>query len=151
MISLARWKALPKSNALNSARTSSRICKTSHSLVLLGPFGFGIEIDDARFGLSGHLRSQIGLLSRSVTGIATLERLAVGLLEARHVFRIHLGLDLSQESVIHRIENPFQIQIPGLGLAHGNNSNGPAEMRSGFIEVKLCQRPVLLLPREPKI
>src|SRR5436190_17016625 len=110
MISLARWKALPKSNAPNSARISSRICNGGDFpglMILLGPFGLGIEIDDARFGLGGHLRPQIGLLSGSVTGIATLERLPVGLLETVQLSGIDLGLDLSQQSVINRVQNPF--------------------------------------------
>jgi hypothetical protein len=62
-----------------------------------------------------------------------------------------LTLDLAQERVVQRLQDAVQVQIPCLGLAHGNDSHRPFEVRAGFIEIKLRQGPILLLTSEPEV
>src|SRR5262245_12322942 len=118
---------------------------------LLRPFGFRVEVDDARLRLLRYVRAQIGFFGGFVTGIASLDGLLVGVAELRGVLFFDRLLDLAHQRVIDRFQDAAQIHLAGLGLSNRNDAHRPFQMRPRFIEIELRQRPILLLPGEPEI
>jgi len=111
MLSSARERGTNVSQHTAGGRCS---CIDSNLDSLLRPFGFRVEVDNARLRLFRYLRAQVRFFGGFVTGIA-LDGLLVGVAELLHVLFLDGLLDFAQQCVIDRFEDASQIHLARFG------------------------------------
>src|SRR5438093_6434782 len=112
---------------------------------LLRPFGFRVEVEDARLRLFRYLRTQVRFFRGFVTGIASFDGLLVGIAEPLDVLFLNGCLDFAQQGVIDRFEDASQIHLACFGFSNGNNAHRPLQMHKRFMKIKFRQTPIPLL------
>src|SRR5215813_8265213 len=104
----------------------------SPSVTSEGPVSPGVEVDDARRGLDGHLGPEVGLISRLVAGVAHCEALLVEPLKAHLVLAVDDLLELRELGVLEGFENVGEVDLaPLVVLSDRNPSDRPAEVGPG--------------------
>ena len=87
-----------------------------------------------------------------VAGRAGVEGLLLLCAEGLGVLGGDGRLQLFEHRLVHRVEEVGQLEFLTLGrLAHRDDAHRPAQVRAGFREIEIRQRPVLLLGGEPEI
>ena len=112
-----------------------------------GPIGLGVEVDDARVGIRGDLRTEIRFVGRLVARVANREALLVNRLECRFIFAVHGLLQLRQLAVLECFQDARKVDVSArVILADGLRPDRPLEVGLRFAEVEVGERPVFGFP-----
>jgi len=119
---------------------------------LFRPGGVRIKIKNRYTRSAWDLRTQKRLFARLVASVTTLQGLSVSRLKFHRIFVCDRAVDLSQERIVYRLQNPIEINFgPRRGRPDRVQTNGPVQVGASFLKIVFRQGPILLVCCKPKI